>query len=143
MLRTTSAITVALIAAGLWSAVAPAEAAYGWRGKRTVSYQDPNDLFYNYYVGPQPSGTAAEMYVAPLPVPVSMGHTYTTYQPLMPHEMLYQHQRSYHTHFPGAGWTRTSVSYRSKANWLQAAHWEMDGPGMAYGYKRSGSAWWW
>ncbi|QDU87296.1 hypothetical protein Pla175_06550 [Pirellulimonas nuda] len=142
MKQTTSAIAVAVIAAGLWSTVAPAEAAYGWRGKRTVSRQDPNDLFYNYYVGPQPSGTAAEMYVAPLPVPVSMGHTYTTYQPLMPHEMLYQHHRSYYTHSPGAGWTRTNVSYHSKANWLQAAIWDSHNWGENYGYKKSGNAWW-
>ena len=68
-----------------------AQAANGWRGKRQVSYQNQKDLFYNYYVGPAPSGTAAQLYVSPLPVPAFVGHTWITYQPLMPHEFLYGH----------------------------------------------------
>lgn len=81
------------------------------RFKRIISYQDKRDLFYNYYEGPQPSGTAAQMYVAPLPVPAYVGHTYTTYQPLMPHEMMYHHCRSHYAHTPGAGWTRAKIRY--------------------------------
>ena len=60
-----------------------------------ISYQDKRDLFANYYVGPQPSGTAAQMYVSPQPVPANVGHTYTTYQPLMPHEYP---QYKHHSH---------------------------------------------
>ena len=101
-------------------AAATADAGNGWQGKRSISRQRPNDLFYNYYVGPQPSGTAAQMYVSPRPVPASMGHTYTTYQPFMPHEYLYGHHRSYYTHHPGAGWTRTNVSYRTSGGGLQS-----------------------
>lgn len=102
-----------------------AQADYGWKGKRRVSYQKPNDLFYNYYVGPEPSGTAAEMYVSPLPVPATVGHTYNTYQPFYPHEMLYDHHRTYHTHHPGAGWTRTKARYSASGNWLQSVFYKL------------------
>lgn len=87
--------------------------------KRGISYQSKNDLFYNYQVGPNPSGTAAQMYVSPKPVPPHVGHTYTTYQPLMPHEFLYRHTRSHYAHNPGAGWTRAKVRYRTRGLWLQ------------------------
>lgn len=113
--------TLALVTAAVGLLAAAAEAGNGWNGKRRVSHQRPNDLFYNYYVGPNPSGTAAEMYVSPQPVPASTGHTYTTYQPFMPHEMMYRHHRSYHTHNPGSGWTRTNVRYHTSGNKLQAA----------------------
>ena len=88
-------------------------AAHAFEGKwkRIISYQDKRDLFANYYVGPQPSGTAAQMYVSPLPVPANVGHTYVTYQPLMPHEFLYKHKRSHYAHTPGAGWTRSKVRW--------------------------------
>lgn len=115
------ATTLVLAAAAVALAAPVAQADdHGWEGKRRVSEQRPNDLFYNYYVGPQPSGAAAGMYVSPLPAPAHVGHTYTTYQPLMPHEMLYGHQRSYHTHHPGAGWTRTNVRYKATGSRLQA-----------------------
>ena len=84
----------------------------GWDGKRHISYQQQKDLFYNYYAQPGPyNGAAAQMYVSPRPVPANVGHTYVTYQPFMPHEYLYKHERSYYTHNPGAGWRRTNVRY--------------------------------
>ena len=56
---------------------------------------------------------AAQLYVAPMPVPAHVGHTYFTYQPLMPHEFLYKHKRSYHRYYnEGRGFTRTSVRWR-------------------------------
>ena len=105
-----------------------AEAAHGWKGKRSISYQHQKDLFYNYYVGPQPSGAAAQMYISPLPTPPRVGHTYVTYQPLMPHEFLYRHKRSYYTYNPGAGWTRTKVRYRTGGNMLQDYFWRLNMP---------------
>lgn len=96
-----------------------AQADHGWEGRRKISYQRPNDLFYNSYVGPQPSGTAAQMYVSPLPVPEHVGHTYTTYQPFMPHEYMYRHHRSYYTYYPGSGWTRAKVRYGNAGYLLQ------------------------
>ena len=71
------------------------------------------DLFRNYYVSPTCGGRGAQLYVAPHPVPPVVGHTYFTYQPLMPHEFLYKHHRSYHRYYnEGRGFTRTSVRWR-------------------------------
>jgi len=71
------------------------------------------DLFYNYYVPPN-CGVGAQMYVAPLPVPPKVGHTYYTYQPLMPHEFLYPHTRSYHRYYDrNRGLNRTVVSWET------------------------------
>jgi len=69
-----------------------------------------NDLFYNYYTNPNmcdPSG--AQLYVSPVPVPQQVGHTYITYQPLMPHEFLYKHHRSYYRFDGMRPVNRTSV----------------------------------
>lgn len=70
------------------------------------------DLFYNFYVPPTCGGVGAQLYPAPLPVPYHVGHVYHTYQPLMPHEFLYKHHRSYHRYYDeGRGLTRTSVTW--------------------------------
>lgn len=72
------------------------------------------DLFYNYYVPPGPyGGVGAELYLCPRPTPPLVGHTWITYQPLMPHEFMYTHKRSYVRRNPGAGVTRTTVRYGS------------------------------
>jgi hypothetical protein len=109
-------IVGALVAVLAWQAVplgnSAAYAKHGWDGKRRVSYQDQNDLFYNYYTYPGPlPGPGAQLYVSPQPVPPFVGQTYVTYQPFMPHEYLYRHERSYYTYNYGAGWTRTNVRY--------------------------------
>jgi hypothetical protein len=76
---------------------------------RGYEYGNP-DLFYNFYVPPTCGGVGAQMYLAPVPVPPLVGHTYFTYQPLMPHEFLYRHHRRYHRYYnEGRGLTRTSV----------------------------------
>lgn len=70
------------------------------------------DLFYNFYVPPVCGGVGAELYPAPIPVPPHVGQVYFTYQPLMPHEFLYKHHRSYHRYYDeGRGLTRTSVTW--------------------------------
>lgn len=70
------------------------------------------DLFYNYYVGNNCGGMGAQLYLSPRPVPPFVGHTYITYQPLMPHEFMYAHHRGYHRYYNGGqGLTRTSVHY--------------------------------
>ncbi len=70
------------------------------------------DLFYNYYTQGQANRVNAQMYVSPLPVPPNVGHTYTTYQPFMPHEMLYAHHDRFHNHYDnGRGTNRTRVHY--------------------------------
>jgi hypothetical protein len=109
-------LSLAVLAFAVLSLTFPFEATAqlkaGWDGKRHISYQQQKDLFYNYYAQPGPyNGAAAQMYVSPRPVPANVGHTYVTYQPFMPHEYLYKHERSYYTHNPGAGWRRTNVRY--------------------------------
>jgi hypothetical protein len=75
------------------------------------------DLFYNYYAWPSCTGNGAELYVSPRPVPPHVGHTYITYQPLMPHEFMYAHHRTYHRYYNGGqGLNRTHVSYHH--SWL-------------------------
>ncbi len=55
-----------------------------------------DDLFYNYYVGPSAvGGNPAQLYLCPRPTPPLVGHTFITYQPLMPNEFLYIHHRCY------------------------------------------------
>ena len=72
------------------------------------------DLFASYYAPAVCGGVAAQMYVAPLPVPPHVGHTYITYQPFMPHELLYKHHRTYHRYYNGGrGLTRTHVSWHN------------------------------
>jgi hypothetical protein len=120
---------LALVAGGLAAAcLAPEAAATEGLYKRTISYQNKGDLFYNFYEGPNPSGTTTAMYVSPRPVPVHVGHTYTTYQPFMPHEYLYRHTRSHYSYCPGAGWSRAKIRYRTGGLWVD--HWwhSMKGP---------------
>jgi hypothetical protein len=74
------------------------------------------DLFYNYYVPPMACGgygaMGAEMYLSPRPTPPLVGHTYITYQPLMPAEFLYRHHRCYYRdNGPYAGVTKTWVCW--------------------------------
>jgi hypothetical protein len=72
------------------------------------------DLFYNYYAWPSCSGIGAELYISPRPVPPHVGHTFITYQPLMPHEFLYEHHRTYHRYYNGGqGLNRTCVHWYS------------------------------
>jgi hypothetical protein len=85
-------------------------------------YQYPAlDLFSNYYVGPgsgcyggmHGAGYGAALYMAPHPVPPHVGHTFYTYEPFMPHEMLYRHHKTYHYYYNGGrGMTRASVHWR-------------------------------
>jgi hypothetical protein len=113
---------MALVAAGL-SAACFSQHARATEGlhKRTISYQNKQDLFYNFYEGPNPSGVPVGMYPSPRPVPVNVGHTYTTYQPFMPHEYLYRHTRSHYAYNCGSGWSRAKVRYRTHGLW--ADHW--------------------
>lgn len=110
--RTFRSLVLATSLLGLCLTAGRASAVEGiW--KREISYQSKSDLFAQYYEGPDPSGATAQMYVSPVPTPPFVGHTYTTYQPFMPHEYLYTHKRSHYAYTPGAGWTRAKVRYNS------------------------------
>lgn len=78
-----------------------------------VRHSTPGDLFYNEHVPPGGCGTTgAQLYPCPRPTPAMVGHTYITYQPLMPQEFLYKHHRRYVTKHEDAPPTRTSVHWR-------------------------------
>ena len=96
---------VLMLAAALMATWSPAVAEAAGRNRTAP------DLFYNYYVPPGvPGDVGAELYLAPRPTPPLVGHTYVTYQPLMPHEFLYRHHQRYHRYYnEGRGLTRTSV----------------------------------
>ncbi len=118
-------VSIALVAVGLAAGALGARSAQAW--ERVISYQGKQDLFYNFYEGPDPSGTAAGMYISPRPVPPHVGHTYTTYQPLMPHEYMYRHTRTNYAHVPGAGWSRAKVRYRTYGLNLDHLSWKLSG----------------
>ena len=70
------------------------------------------DLFYNYYTQGNCNAANAQMYISPVPTPPNVGHTFYTYQPFMPHEMLYWHKDRYHNYYDGGrGTNRTKVHY--------------------------------
>ena len=76
---------------------------------RTYGYPD---LFYNYYTQGNCNATNAQMYLAPGPVPANVGHTFYTYQPFMPQEMLYWHKDRFHNYYDGGrGMNHTKVHY--------------------------------
>jgi hypothetical protein len=75
-------------------------------------HSTPGDLFYNFYVPPVGyQSVGAQLYPCPRPVPPVVGLTYITYQPLMPHEFLYHHSRTYMSYHDDAKRTRTTVSW--------------------------------
>lgn len=90
-------------------------------------------LFAQYYTQQGASSAQAEMYPAPHPVPAHVGGSHYTYQPLMPHEMMYTHSRNYYNYYaspasfysdmcgghgrgPGYGLNKTSVRWQSGTN---------------------------
>ncbi len=75
-------------------------------------YANAPRLFVNQYTQGYANQATAEMYVAPVPTPAWVGHTYYTYQPLYPHEMMYTHHRRYHSYYDnGRGLNSTKVHY--------------------------------
>lgn len=78
----------------------------------TASAQEGSQLFANQYTQGYANQSTAAMYVAPVPVPPWVGHTYYTYQPLYPHEMMNIHSQRYHSYYDGGnGLNRTGVHY--------------------------------
>lgn len=59
----------------------------------------PNPIFSQYTTQGAASTATAGMYPAPHPVPSNVGGSYYTYQPLMPHEMMYTHSRNYFNYY--------------------------------------------
>lgn len=83
-----------------------------------------NNLFSQYATPNGPSMTTAGMYPAPHYSPQLGAQSYYTYQPLMPHEMMYQHSRNYYNYYNSGGYyggspdslNKTSVRWQSGTN---------------------------
>lgn len=70
------------------------------------------DLFANQYTQGFANQANAGMYISPVPVPPNVGHTYYTYQPLYPHEVMHLHRERYHNYYDNTrGLNRTRVHY--------------------------------
>ena len=104
----------------------------------------PNNLFSQYYTQPGASQTQAAMYNAPHWVPSYTGHSYHTYQPLMPHEMMYQHNRNYYNYYNTGGFygspnalNKTQVRWQSGSNHMGPIPWSGNlGQGLAWKFNR-------
>ena len=102
-------------AACLCVMVAPVSAQFG-QGNSS------NNLFSQYST--QGAGTnTAGIYPAPYDSPRLGAQSYYTYQPLMPHEMMYQHSRNYYNYYNTGGYrggneslNKTSVRWQSGVN---------------------------
>jgi len=83
-------------------------------------YSTEPELFHNYYVPPgNYGGVPAQLYLSPVPTPPVVGHTYVTYQPLLPHEFLYPHCRKYWRYNNSNDrWTRTQVVWQQSCFFL-------------------------
>jgi hypothetical protein len=69
-------------------------------------------LFDNYFTHGSANAAEAGLYISPIGVPGWVGHTYNTYQPLYPHQFLYEHHDRYHSYYDeGRGLNRTHAKY--------------------------------
>ena len=108
-----SIITLLFVLGGL--CVEPSFASGPYYGQSNMQCGYPvsqQDLFYNYYVGNPTCGIPAQLYLCPQPTPALVGHTYYTYQPLLPHEMMYRHDRTYFRIHPDGTAVKTKVRWR-------------------------------
>lgn len=58
-------------------------------------------LFHNSYTGGAADQATAGLYPAPHPTPRNAGHVFYTYQPLQPHQLMYEHNRTYYNTYGG------------------------------------------
>ena len=74
---------------------------------------------FSQYTTQGAGSPSAAMYPAPHWSPILGAESYYTYQPLMPHEMMYQHSRNYYNYYEGGykgggqGMVKTSVRWQA------------------------------
>ncbi len=77
---------------------------------------------FSQYTTQGAGSPSAALYPAPHWSPTLGGESYYTYQPLMPHEMMYQHSRNYYSYYDGGyqgggqGLVKTSVRWQAGTN---------------------------
>lgn len=115
-----------LACSATWIAV-PADQAHATNWYQPYIESSHPDVFYNFYI-PGAGGAPTAMYPSPRPTPPLVGHTYYTYQPLMPHEHMYKHRASYHQYYnSGLGLNRTKVRWLpSFKSLIRTAHKQID-----------------
>lgn len=81
------------------------------------NYQSP---LFSQYSTQGAGNSSAAMYPAPHYSPSLGAQSYYTYQPLMPHEMMYQHSRNYYNYYNTGGYygggnalNKTSVRWQA------------------------------
>lgn len=90
------AATLATIFTSVGAVMAQDAGAY-WNGTH-----DPN-LMQQYYTQGAANSATAALYPSPRPVPYRVGYSFNTYQPLLPHEMMWQHSRNYYNYYGNPG----------------------------------------
>lgn len=71
---------------------------------------------FQQYTTQGASSATADLYTAPHRVPSHVGASYYTYQPLQPHEMLYEHSRNYYNYQGNGHLNKTTVIWQNGAN---------------------------
>ena len=74
---------------------------------------------FSQYTTQGAGSPSAALYPAPHWSPILGAESYYTYQPLMPHEMMYQHSRNYYNYYDGGykgGGQGSSKNFRSLAS---------------------------
>ncbi len=128
MERSLKLFSVAIAATFLFAGSAAAQYLPGSGGQGGTL---ANPLFAQYTT-PGPAQAQAGMYPSPHYVPGYVGSTNYTYQPLQPHELMYQHRRNYYNYYAGpetfyrdmcagcntggGGLNKTTVVWQSGAN---------------------------
>lgn len=102
-----------------------------------------NNLFSQYATADGPSTTTAGMYPAPHYVPPMGAQSYYTYQPLMPHEMMYQHSRNYYNYYNTGGYmggydslNKTKVRWQSGTNHIGPLPFSSSAAGLNYRFHK-------
>lgn len=129
MIRHLSVATLAAICMIAMSADVNAQFSSG-------NYQSP--LFSQYNTQGAGNSSAA-MYPAPHYSPSLGAQSYYTYQPLMPHEMMYQHSRNYYNYYNTGGYygggnalNKTSVRWQAGNNHMGPMPFSAGLSGLSY-----------
>lgn len=77
-------------------------------------YQSP---LFSQYVSQGASNPSAAIYPAPHYSPMLGGQSYYTYQPLMPHEMMYTHSRNYYNYYNTGGYYGGNALNKTSVRW--------------------------
>ena len=103
-----------------------------------------NNLFSQYVTPDGPNMTTAGMYPAPHYSPQMGAQSYYTYQPLMPHEMMYQHSRNYYNYYNSGGYfgggfdslNKTTVRWQSGTNHMAPLRFSSALNGLSYKFHK-------